>query len=118
MSNSATYSSSDRNCRMSLSARLSARYEALPRHASMALCCTAAEARQVLGQHRIALVRHRGTALLSFGEEFLGLAHIGALQVADLGGEVLDRVGDDRKCCEERGVPVARDHLGGDRLDA
>ena len=51
----------------------------------------AGEAGEVLGQHRVALVRHRRAALLARGEELLGLAHFGALQVADLGGEVLDR---------------------------
>ncbi len=52
-----------------------------------------------------------------FGEELLGLAHFGALQVADLGGEVLDRGGDDGEGREEGGMPVARNDLGGDRLD-
>ena len=78
----------------------------------------AGEARQVLGQHRIALVRHGGAALLPLGEELLGFPHLGALQVADLGGEVLDGGGDDGQRREERGMAIARDHLRGDRLDA
>jgi len=77
----------------------------------------AGETSEVLGQHRVALVRHRGAALLPLGEEFLGLAHFRALQVADLGGQVLQGRGHDGERCEERGVPVARDDLRGDRLD-
>ena len=44
------------------------------------------------------------------------LQHLGALHVADLGGDVLDRRGDDAERGEEHRVPVARDHLGRDRL--
>ncbi len=47
-----------------------------------------------------------------------GFAHFGALQVADLGGEVLDRGGDDGQRREERGVAVARDHLRRHGLEA
>jgi hypothetical protein len=72
---------------------------------------------EVLGQHRIALVRHRRAALLAFGEELFGLAHLGALQMADFGGQVLDRSGDNGEAGKEGGVPVARDDLRGDRLD-
>ena len=36
--------------------------------------------------------------------------------MADLDGQPLDRGGDDAERGEEHGVPVARDHLGGDRL--
>ena len=71
---------------------------------------------QILRQHRVALVRHRRGALLPGGEIFLGLAQFGALQMADLGGEPLDRRGDQRQRHEELGVTVARDHLGRDRL--
>ena len=56
-------------------------------------------------------------ALLAFGEIFLRLQHFGALQMADLGREPLDRGGDDAERGEKRGVPVARDHLRRDRLD-
>ena len=42
--------------------------------------------------------------------------NFGALQMADLGREPLDRGGDQRQRHEERGVPVARDDLGRDRL--
>ena len=51
------------------------------------------------------------------GEELLGLQHLGALQVADLGGEPLDRRGDDAERREIHGVAVARDDLRRDRLD-
>ena len=41
--------------------------------------------------HRVALVRHRARALLlALAERLLGLAHLGALQVADLERERLD----------------------------
>ena len=75
------------------------------------------EAGEVLGQHRVALVRHRRAALLPRREIFLGLEHLGALQVADLGRQPLDRRGDDAQRREEHRVPVARDDLGRDRLD-
>ena len=77
----------------------------------------AGEAGEIFGQHRIALMGHRRRALLALGEEFLGLHHFGALQVADLGRQPLDRRSDDGEGGEECGVPVARDHLGRDRLD-
>ena len=77
----------------------------------------AGEPGDVLRQHRVALVRHGRGALLALGEELLGLQHLGALQVADLGGEPLDRGGDDAERREIHGVAVARDDLGRDRLD-
>ncbi len=49
-------------------------------------------------------------------EIFLGLAHLGALQVADLGRQPLDAGGDQGQGREILRVPVARDHLGRDRL--
>ena len=72
---------------------------------------------QVFGQHRVALVRHRGRALLPGREVFLRLAHFGALQMPDLGRQPLDRRGDDAERGEEGRVPVARDDLRRDRLD-
>ena len=71
----------------------------------------------VLRQDRIALVRHRGRALLPFGEELLGLQHLGALQVTDFGREPLDRSGDHAERRKVHGVSIARDDLGRDRLD-
>ena len=60
-----------------------------------------------------------GIAELPFwpARERLGdLADLGALQVADLGRQPLDPARDHGERGEERGVPVARDHLGRDRL--
>ena len=50
-----------------------------------------ASPRQALGGDRVALVRHRRRALLAGAEPLLGLAHLGALQVAQLGRDQLDR---------------------------
>ena len=51
------------------------------------------------------------------GEKILlRLQHLGALQVADLDRQPLDRRGDDAERGEEHGVAVARDHLRRDRL--
>ena len=77
----------------------------------------AREPGDVLRQHRVALVRHGRGALLALGEELLGLQHLGALQMADLGREPLDRGGDHAERGEIHGVAVARDDLGRDRLD-
>ena len=71
---------------------------------------------EILGQHRVALVRHRRAALLAGREIFLGLEHFGALQVADFGRQPLDRGGDHAERGEEHRVAVARDDLGRDRL--
>ena len=49
----------------------------------------AREAGDLLGLDRVALVRHRRGALLPGAERLLHLAHLGALQVADLGREPL-----------------------------
>ena len=64
----------------------------------------------------IPLVRHRGRALLAAAEGLLNLADLGAREVADLGGEALDRRGANGQRREELGMPVARDHLCGDRF--
>ena len=76
----------------------------------------AGEAGHVLRQHRVALMRHRGGALLALAEELLGFQHLGPLQMPDLGGEPLHRARDDRKRGEIRRVAVPRHDLGGDRL--
>ena len=49
----------------------------------------ASDAGDPLGDDRVALVGHRRRALLARAERLLDLAHLGALQVADLGGEAL-----------------------------
>ena len=74
------------------------------------------QAGEVLGKHRVALVRHGRRALLPLGEELLRLAQLGALEVADLGRQALHRRRRDSERGEERRMPVARDHLGRDRL--
>jgi hypothetical protein len=47
------------------------------------------------------------------GEKYsLGLQHFGALEVADLDRQALDRRGDDAEHREEHRVAIARDDLG------
>ena len=74
------------------------------------------EAGQILRQHRVPLVRHRGGALLPGGEMLFGLEQLGALQMPDLGGKPLDRARHHGERGEIGGVAVARDHLRRDRL--
>ena len=69
-----------------------------------------------LGQDRVALVGHRARALLAGLERLLDLADLGVLEVADLGREALQRAAEDRDRGEQRGVPVALDDLGADRV--
>ena len=72
---------------------------------------------QVLAQHRVALVRHRRGALLPGMEELLRLPHLAALQMAHLGRQPLDAATrSPPSVAEIRRVPVARDHLRGNRL--
>ena len=47
------------------------------------------QAADALAADRVALVGHGRAALLALGEVLLHLEHVGALQVADLGGEAL-----------------------------
>ena len=70
-----------------------------------------------LGQDRVALVGHRRRALLAGRERLLELADLGVLEVADLGREALERAAEDGDRGEQRGVPVALDDLGADRVD-
>ena len=76
----------------------------------------AGEAGDVLRKHGVALVRHGGGAFLPCREILLRLQHLGALQVTHLDGEPLQGRGDDGEHREEHRVPVARDHLGRNRL--
>ena len=71
-----------------------------------------------LGADRVALVRHRRGALLARAERLLDLAHLGALQVADLGREALQAGAGDRDLRGQLGVAVARHDLRGDVLAA
>ncbi len=76
----------------------------------------AGKAGEVLGQHGIALVRHRRRAFLAGREILFGFQYLGALQVADLGCKPLDRRGDDGQRGKEHRMAVARDDLRRDRL--
>ena len=76
----------------------------------------AGEAGDALGGDRVALVRHRARPLLARAERLLDLAHLRALQVADLGGEALEAGAGERDRLQQLGVAVARDDLGGDGL--
>ena len=67
---------------------------------------------QLLGLDRVPLVRHRARALLlPFAERLLDFAHLGALEVADLERERLDRRAERRARVHDLGVPVAGQHL-------
>ena len=62
---------------------------------------------------RVALMRHGRRALLAGGKRFLDLKNLGALQMAQLGRDPVERAADQRQGREKGGVPVTRDHLGG-----
>jgi hypothetical protein len=77
----------------------------------------AREAADPLADDRVALVRHRRGALLrALTEGLLHFAHLGALEVADLGREPLEPSAGERDRRQQRRVAVARDDLGRDRL--
>ena len=78
----------------------------------------AGAAGHALAEDRVALVGHGRGPLLALAERLLGLAHLGALQVAHLGGELLDAGADDGDGGEERGVAVALHDLVADGLAA
>ena len=69
-----------------------------------------------LGRDRVALVGHRARALLARAKRLLDLAHLGALQVADLGREALEAGARQRDRLQQLGVAIARDDLRGHRL--
>ena len=74
------------------------------------------ETADVLGQDRVALVRHRRRALLARCRTAPPPPHLGALQVADLQRDALAGPGHDREPREEVRVAVARHDLRRDRL--
>ena len=61
-------------------------------------------------------MRHRGGTLLPFPERLLRLAHLGALQMTDLDGELFQRGADERDCPEVLGVAVALHDLRSDGI--
>ena len=71
------------------------------------------QARDRLGRDRVPLVRHRRRALLARLEPLLHLAHLGALEVAELDRHQLARGADRGTGVQQLGVAVAGDHLGG-----
>jgi two-component system, OmpR family, response regulator RegX3 len=76
----------------------------------------AGEPRETLRDDRIPLVRHRRRPLLAAAERLLHLSHLRSRQVADLGGEALERRRAHGKRRQKLGMPVARDDLRGNRL--
>ena len=62
-------------------------------------------------------MRHGRRALLLLAEVLFGFAHLGALQVANLGRDVVERRGDDRQRANVERVPVALDDLRRNRRD-
>ena len=71
----------------------------------------ARQSRDLFAGHRIALVRHGRRALLLFAEIFFGLADFGALQVADFGGDLVERRCDRGERCQIVGMAVALNYL-------
>ena len=74
------------------------------------------DSRDPLAGDRVALVRHRGRSLLARAERLLDLAHLGALEVPDLGGEALEPRAGEGDGLQDLGVAVARHDLGRDVL--
>ena len=65
-----------------------------------------------LGRDRVALVRHGRRALLAAPERLLDLAHLRPGEMADLGGEPVERGGEQSERREQLGMPVALQDLG------
>ena len=82
-------------------------------------CCDGVAAHETrhagnaLAVDRVALVRHRGRALLSRLEELLRLADVRALEAADLRCDLLHRARKDGERCDELRVTVALNDLRG-----
>src|SRR5580700_5701521 len=74
----------------------------------------AGEAGNLLACDGIAFVGHGGAALLARGEWLLGLANLGALQVADLECNFVKARGDAGEYGNVVGVKIARQDLGSD----
>jgi hypothetical protein len=78
----------------------------------------ASQPADVLEAPGVALVRHRGGALLTGAELFLNLPHLAASQVPEFDREFLEARRDQREHRHQRGVAVALHHLRRDRLEA
>ena len=76
----------------------------------------AGEAADALALLWVALVGHGGGACLSLPERLFRLKHLGALEVADLGGELLEAGGDEGQRRYVLGVAVTVNDLRGDGL--
>ena len=74
----------------------------------------AGEAADALALVGVALVGHGGGALLGGAEGLFDFADFGAGEVADLGGELVERGGEEGEGVEDGGVAVALHDLGGD----
>ena len=71
----------------------------------------AREPADAFGDDRVALVRHRGRALLAAAERLLHLAHLRAGEMPQLEGEPLQRGRQQRERVQHLGVPVALEDL-------
>src|SRR5215469_147258 len=74
----------------------------------------AGQAADLLGDDRVALVRHSRRALLAFGEGFFGFPDFGALEMANFEGDLLERGGDEGQRGDPSGVAVAGENLASD----
>jgi len=74
----------------------------------------ASQAADVFAGDGVALVGHGAGALLFGGEELFGFADFGALEVADLGGDLVERGTEDGQRGDVGGVAVALQDLRGD----
>ncbi len=77
----------------------------------------AGHAGDAFGDDGVLLVGHGRAALLPLGEGFLHLVHVGALEIADLHGHLLQGGADQRQAGQEARMAVALQHLGGHRRD-
>src|SRR5579859_2717379 len=75
----------------------------------------ARQSADLLAGDGVALVRHGRRSLLLFAEIFLGLAHLGALQMTDLSGDLIQSRSNDGQRGYVISVAVALDDLGRDR---
>ena len=74
----------------------------------------ACESGDLLAGDGIALVGHGGRSLLLFAEKFFGLTNFGALEVADFGGNFVERRGDGGERRQVKRVAIALNDLRGD----